>query len=480
MEQIESDVVVIGYGAAGATSAIAAHDSGASVVILEKMPAGGGNSLVSAGNFVIPRSMEFTEYLNTLSYGTTEPEITEAYVREAMKTGEWIREIGGEVIAFGSRGGTSSSLVTTASFPNVPGAEFMDKFNIKEPAAGPAQVRLWNLLTSNIERRGIKVLTNTPASELITNTEGEITGVIAEQSGKTIQIDARKAVILTCGGFENNEALKWDNLPCKPIKFLGSPGNTGDGIKMAEKVGAALWHMTGLSCLIGFQSPEHEAAFAVIIRNPGFIYVDKSGRRFVNETGVEVHEYWRELALFDPEHVEYPRIPFYAIFDEENRLKAPLGIPTGYQRNVYRWSADNSAEIDKGWITRADTIEELAGKISIDGSNLSDTLRRYHDFCQTGEDTDFNRTGDRLKAIDTPPYYAIQLHPALINTQGGPRRDKESRVLDAYGKPIPRLYAAGELGSIWGFLYQGGNNLGECLVFGRIAGRNAAAEKSVS
>ncbi len=190
--------------------------------------------------------------------------------------------------------------------------------------------------------------------------------------------------------------------------------------------------------------------------------------RFLGGRGIAAKIYWDEVS------------PAANPFDEENRLKAPLGVPTGYQRNVYRWSADNSAEIDKGWITRADTIEELAGKISIDESNLSDTLRRYHDFCQTGEDTDFNRTGDRLKAIDTPPYYAIQLHPALINTQGGPRRDKESRVLDAYGKPIPRLYAAGELGSIWGFLYQGGNNLGECLVFGRIAGRNAAAEKPVS
>ena len=92
------------------------------------------------------------------------------------------------------------------------------------------------------------------------------------------------------------------------------------------------------------------------------------------------------------------------------------------------------------------------------------------------KDEDFGRSKEDLRALE-PPFYAIQLWPALINTQGGPRRDKESRVLDPEGKPIPRLYAAGELGSIWGYLYQGACNIGESLVFGQIAGKNAAAEK---
>ena len=443
------------------------------------MPVGGGNSLVSGGNFIIPSSMQFTQYLNILSYGTTGIDINETYVKEAMGIGDWLQDLGGELTTYTPRGVTYPSMVAGASFPNVPGAESINKYNIKEPATEPASVRLWNLLSSNVENRGIRILNNTPARELVTNMAGEITGVIAEQVGKTIQVHARRAVILTCGGFENDENLKWDNLPAKPIKFLGSPGNTGDGIRMTEKVGAGMWHMTGLSCLIGFQAPEYEASFPIIFLSPGFIFVDKYGRRFINETGVEVHEYWRELSLFDPDRIEYPRIPFYAIFDEENRLKAPIGIRIGYQRNLYRWSVDNSVEIANGWITRADTIDELANKIAMEGSTLNNSITQYNDSCQAGIDAQFNRSRDNLKAINNPPYYAIQLHPALINTQGGPRRDKESRVLDAYSKPIPKLYAAGELGSIWGFLYQGGNNLGECLVFGRIAGRNAAAEKPI-
>jgi predicted oxidoreductase len=107
---------------------------------------------------------------------------------------------------------------------------------------------------------------------------------------------------------------------------------------------------------------------------------------------------------------------------------------------------------------------------------LEETLVRYNQYCKAGKDGDFGRPKEDLRALETS-LYAIQLWPALINTQGGPRRDKDSRVLDPEGKPIPRLYAAGELGSIWGYLYQGACNIGESLVFGRIAGKNAAAEK---
>ncbi len=480
MKNLDCDVIVVGYGAAGASSAIAASDHGAKVIILEKMVAGGGNSIVSGGNFIIPRSIDFALYLDKLSYGTTDSETNQTYVREAISIGDWIRDLGGELIVYKPRGNTRGSINAGASFPNAPGAELMDKYNIKEPTTEPASVRLWNLLSENVERRQIQVLTNTPVKELIRNKAGEIVGVIAEHEGSSIQVNSRRAVIITCGGFENDETLKWDNLPCKPIKFLGNPGNTGDGIKMTEAVGAAMWHMTSLSCLIGFQAPGYEAAFPIMFLNPGFIFIDKHGRRFINETGIEVHEYWRELALFNPDQIEYPRIPFYAIFDEDTRTKAPIGIRIGYQRDSYSWSVDNSVEIANGWIISASTIDDLANKIEIDGSTLNNTIAKYNEFCRIGIDEQYDRARDSLAAIINPPYYAIELYPALLNTQGGPQRDKKSRILDAYGEPIPRLYAAGELGSIWGFLYQGGNNLGECLVFGRIAGRNAATEKPIT
>jgi succinate dehydrogenase/fumarate reductase flavoprotein subunit len=175
--------------------------------------------------------------------------------------------------------------------------------------------------------------------------------------------------------------------------------------------------------------------------------------------------------------MEFPRIPIWAIFDEPTRKRGALSRGTaGYNRDLYTWSLDNSVEIEKGWIQKGKNAAELAPKISMDPKLLEETLTRFNRLCQAGKDEDFGRPKEDLRALELP-LYAIQLWPSLINTQGGPRRDKKSRVLDPDGKPIPRLYAAGELGSIWGYLYQGACNIGEGLVFGRIAGKNAASEK---
>jgi succinate dehydrogenase/fumarate reductase flavoprotein subunit len=476
---MESDVVVVGYGAAGSVAAITAHDNGASVLLLEKMPAGGGNSRVCGGNIIVPQSMEFTKYLKTLSYGTTEPEIIEKFVGDAMKNGDWIREMGGDITVFTPLRVGYPSTVAKASFPQAPGSDQMVKYNVKgTEAEGPPGQRLFSLLSSNVERRKIKVLTGTPAIELIRNEKEGVVGLMAEREGTKISIKARKAVILTCGGFEYDEALKWDNLPPKPVYAHGNPGNTGDGIRMAQKVGAALWHMTSSSCGIGFKAPEYEASFHISFLSPAFIFVDKHGSRFVDETGIEVHEFWRMFSFFDTHRIEFPRIPSYAIFSEEARRRGPLNPGTsGFNRDKYKWSLDNSQEIAKGWILSAKSISELASRISMDKTILENTITKYNSDCKAGRDADFGRVKERLRAVEGPPYYAVQVSPCLLNTQGGPRRDVESRVLDPDGKPIPRLYAAGELGSIWGYLYQGANNIGECIVFGKIAGKNAAAEK---
>jgi succinate dehydrogenase/fumarate reductase flavoprotein subunit len=475
---MEFDVVVVGWGAAGTTVAVTAHDDGAEVVILEKMPGGGGNTRVCGGNIIIPKGKEFAEYLDTLSFKTTEREIIDLFVDEAMKNGDWIREMGGDLQVFAPLEVAYPTMIGGAGFPQIPGAETVVKYNIKGTLQeGKPSQRLWKFLSDLVTNRGIKVLTNTPVRELITNLDGEVIGVMAEREGKTINIKARRAVALTCGGYENDPAMKWDYLPVKPVMFLGNPGNTGDGIRMAQKIGADLWHMTRLSCLVGFKAPEFEAAFWVAFLSEGFIFVDKYGCRFVNEAGIEIHEYYRELSHFDVEKMEFPRVPIWAIFDEQTRRKGPLSRGTaGYNRDHYNWSLDNSEEIAKGWILQGKTAVDLAHKVEIDGQDLEETIERFNEHCKGGNDVDFGRPKEDLRPLE-PPFYAIQLWPALINTQGGPRRDKESRVLDPDGQPIPRLYAAGELGSIWGYLYQGACNIGEGLVFGRIAGKNAAAEK---
>ena len=132
-------------------------------------------------------------------------------------------------------------------------------------------------------------------------------------------------------------------------------------------------------------------------------------------------------------------------------------------------------ELEKGWIRRADTIEALAEITGTDAAILRHTMKRYDDACRTGEDTEFGRKGDTLKRIE-PPYYAIELHPVALNTQGGAKRDAAARVIDTHGQPIPGLFSAGEFGSIWGHLYPGGGNITEAMVFGRIAGRSLLAQ----
>lgn len=475
----ESDVIVVGYGGAGAAAAITACDCGAQVTILEKMPAGGGNTRVSGGGFLTPTDMEFAKYVESLCFGATEIEIIEQFVKNAMKNNDWIKGLGGDVSPTMHLQVSYPGPSPKASFPKLPGSEFTGKYHVKEPATeDSAAARLWKFLTSNVERRAIKVMTGTPAKQLITNEKAEVIGVIAERDGKKIPIKAKRAVILTCGGFEYNDDLKRDFLPGKPFFAFGNPGNTGDGVRMAQKVGAGLWHMSTTSAQLGFKTPEYTSAFIIRFFTERFIYVNRDARRFVDETRIEVHSIAWLTSIFDSGRFRYLHIPTYAIFDEVTRRKAPLNPGnSGFNRTLYKWSSDNSAEIAKGWIVKASTMGELARKISVDEATLGKTVTKYNECCKNGQDAEFGRSKETLAPISAPPFYAIELWPCLINTQGGPRRDKEARVLDAEGSPIPRLYSAGELGSIWGFAYQGSGNNGESLVFGRIAGRNGAAQK---
>jgi len=480
---IETEVVVVGYGAAGSTAAITASDSGAEVILIEKSPQGGGNSCVSGGNIVIPESKKFFTYLNTLNFNMTDPAIVEMFVEKSAGHEEWIKKLGGELAVFRPLAVAYPMPLAGASFPQVEGADYMAKYVVKgDPSVTPGR-RLFNLLSRNVESRPIKVMLETPAKRLVKNDAGEIIGVIAESKGQPLAIKASKAVILTCGGFEADPEMKWDALPGRPTQFVGHVGNTGDGLRMAQDAGAALWHMTGQTTVLGFKHPDYEASFFVIFLDPGYIYVDKHGKRFIGESEVETHEFWRCLSHFDTDRIEYPRIPFYAIFDDQTRKMGPISSGTaGYNASYadHKWSLDNSEEIEKGWIISAKSISELAAKISIDKATLEATVSRYNKECKKGAEMEFHRAKENVRALEGNRYYAVQLYPALLNTCGGPRRDIEAHVVDAFGKAIPRLYSAGELGSIWGFLYQGANSLSECMVFGQIAGRNAAAETRLS
>ena len=263
---------------------------------------------------------------------------------------------------------------------------------------------------------------------------------------------------------------------------------------MAQKVGAALWHMDacgGRSIPVTDMTPNPETGRYTA--RP-IIAVDKYARRFFDESIIvsRTHQMWRDAVYLDSKLGRYTRIPYWLVFDENGRLAGPLGranprglLADGKPHYFYEWSKDNGAEVEKGWILKADTIEELVAKITQDPQSeglmeaaaLQQTIAEYNGCCAAGHDPQFGRPADWLKPLGRPPYYAMKMLPGGMSTHGGPKRNARAEVIDAFGKPIARLYAAGELGSIYYFQPSLGSTLGEAMAFGRIAGRNAAAEK---
>jgi len=482
----EADVVVVGYGGAGAATAITAHDEGAEVLILEKAPEGeeGGNTRCSGNVWLTPEPTEQAGiYLRAMCGEYKIPEeMIEVWVDELSKNTQWVKSIGGNPV---------ETHLSAKEFPDLPGSESLHGYLNESIIADES---LWILLKACVEKRGIRIRYKTSGKRLIQNPETkEILGTVAEQAGKDIAIKAKKAVVLTCGGFENNPQMIRDyltNLPnCYP---KGTPYNTGEGITMALDVGADLWHMQNISGpQYSFKLPDMDVVmYPRGMQGDSYIYVAGTGNRFVCEQA-----YFRQTSeglqypvkhgkiLVHGQWVPSPTPPsIHSIFDEKLRKAGPLfggEFKIGWVEvlDLYRWSADNSKEIESGWIKQADTIGELAEKIGIDPVQLEETVSHFNQYCEQGEDPDFDRDPKTLEPISEPPYYAMPMVANFINTQGGPRRNEKAQIVNPYDEPIPRLYSSGELGSIYAFLYQGGGNIGECMGFGRIAGRNAAAEK---
>jgi succinate dehydrogenase/fumarate reductase flavoprotein subunit len=275
-----------------------------------------------------------------------------------------------------------------------------------------------------------------------------------------------------------------DYLPGVPYCYTsGSPYNEGDGIAMAMAVGADLWHMNNYAGpSLALKVPEIRTSFSMQAlhfskQTPGgMIVVGPDARRFADEKfktrhgKVPVNGRWLPLAT---------PCPMYMIFDDRLFAAGPLydKHPShGWTQIIerYEWSADNAAELSKGWIKSADSLPALAPLIGLDPAALPETVARWNRACDAGQDPEFGRKL-MLAPLAEPPFYAVELSPSMLNTQGGPRRNEQAQIVRPDGSPIGRLYSAGELGSIYGYLYQGTGNIGECLAFGRIAGRGAAA-----
>ena len=496
---LKTDVLVVGYGFSGGISAIVASDEGAEVILLEKMVYPGGLSIASGGGFAVADEEESPfQYLRRTNLNTTPDSVNRAMARGMVKLPAFVRYLETKSdIKFGEDMREVLDPGSHKTYP-FPGAEGIRSMKV---APDPnfkgfswclgmrGGARLFKIVMNNVEARDIKVHMQTAAQELFLTEEGVVIGARAVQKDgqgreREIRILARKAVILACGGFENNEEMKLQYLNVQPIYYVTASGNTGDGIRMAQRAGAKLWHMWHYHGGYGFKFREYPFAFRNSISGPRvptrkipWILLDKYGHRYMNEYPPAMQDTpIRDMAYYDPERQEYPRVPSILLFDEEGRKTRPIGFPifTGGDLEPYTWSDDNIKEIGSGWIHSAETLEELAGQLQLFAEQLKETLDRWNVFCQKGSDDDYKRPAGTMMPISTAPFYWIESWPVVNNTQGGPVHDEFQRVINADGEPIPRLYAVGELGSLFGHLYLEAGNVAECLVSGRIAGAGAA------
>jgi succinate dehydrogenase/fumarate reductase flavoprotein subunit len=516
---------VVGYGDAGAVTAMTAHDEGAEVLILEKQAADKRrpNSRFSGGLFINPTDPDAAAgYFSKLSringdLDETDPAVVRTWAVETSKNAEWLKSVGGECF----------KVVDIGEHTHIEGYESISiwKPDMNDHPNGSGHRGwgwgLFKFLTDQCTARDIEVMYGADVQWLLTNAEGDVIGVRVKHDGHDLNIGAARGVVMTCGGFEFNNWMKLNYLRAVPTHFYGNPENTGDGIRIAMEVGADLWHMNSCAarlvarfphpgypggCPIDLWGVEGTEGIKVLQGEegvklafggsddvklpvaqmetsargrdlPGALITDRYGRRFTSEL-YRVHTLYYELLNYDSQYLSYPKIPSWWIFDEQRRSKNPITptffSPTGPLQQI-PWSPDNMDEVEKGWILTAGSIEELAAKCGMEPSVLAETHRRYNSYCAAGEDPEFGRPASTLTPLDTPPYYAIQLWPGGPNTQGGARRDADARIMRVTGNPVPNLYSAGEFGSVYGMLYpSGGGNIAECLAFGRVAGRNVA------
>jgi succinate dehydrogenase/fumarate reductase flavoprotein subunit len=373
------------------------------------------------------------------------------------------------------------------------------------------------LAVEDLEGKGITVEYETPGTRLLQLPDGTVIGVVAEKDGKEINIKATTGVILATGGYEFDYLAIRNSYTGWPTFSRGAPYNTGDGLKMAQKAGAALWHMNsanagGMAILapgLNFGHGVYNSDYVSVNGSAptgSYIWVDQYGKRFMNERRTDSHGYGKReyVYWFDGLEVEWPRLPYWTIFDDAAAKARAVGAGASAtssfswftMRSGYTWSADNQAEVAKGWILKDDTIEGLAAKISAANTKIdSDWKRRngkdsikcdpavlkasvdkYNAASAAGVDTEFGRTP--LAALGAGPYYAYAAYPTQYNTQGGPKRNSKAQTLDPFGKPIPHLYTVGELGAGYAWVYNGGFNIAECIATGIWSGTDVVTNEA--
>lgn len=533
------DVIVLGTGAAGLTAAIAAHDAGARVAVVEKADLVGGTTAWSGGQVWIPVNPHMADvgvedsreraitYIMSLSRDLLERRLVEAFVDAGApmidhlesKTPVQFYAVAGmpdyhpefpggspgggrtlecPIYPFGELGEWADRVTPSPYFPDPhitmsetplgkavpepPSAEEHER-RVRNNERGCGQALIGRLLRGCLDR-GIEPVTSCAGTELIVE-HGEVTGVRLDGRDGLAEVRA-DAVILASGGFEWNEQLRRAFLRGPMSHPVSIETSTGDGLLMAMRAGAMLSNMREAWWIpVGEVPPSANAVGRILVNGqrtlPHSIMVNRRGRRFTNEAA-NYNAFGAAFHVEDVSRFEYANLPCWLIFDQ-NYVDA-YGFRVG-AGSVGRGVPD--------WIVRADTPGELAERLGVDATELERSIERWNRHCAEGHDPDFgrgdsafdcwwgdpHRKGRRdatLGPLDRGPFYAFEIHSGALGTKGGPRVDPDARVLDLEGRPIPGLYAAGNvMGSPFGMTYGGpGGTIAPAMVFGFLAGRHAA------
>lgn len=346
-------------------------------------------------------------------------------------------------------------------------------------------------LMHSIQQAGVEVRLETPVVDIIGDCK-QVHGVLVKQNGQTKAIRAKKGLLLAAGGFSRDAKRRQEHQK-KPIgtKWTATnPNDTGDVITLAENLGAELEMLGNAWWTPTMTMPSGGVeAFIVGKSMPGCMVVNKAGKRFCNEA--EPYEDFVKHQYLSNDEV--PSIPAYLIFDARYRKQYPVG--TILAPGKFKPDSHYKKFIDAGWLKKADTLEQLAEQLGVDGHGLKQTADKMAHFAKTGIDEDFKRgefANDRyysdhrvtpnpcLGAIEQAPFYAIEIWPGDLGTKGGIKTDASSRALTAKGDVIKGLYAAGNCqASVMGNSYPGaGATLGPAMTFAYLAALHAAKKES--
>lgn len=438
----KTDVLVIGAGAAGLTAAIEAHDAGAEVLVVDKMIMAGGNTVRAVDGM----NACCTDIQKAKEIHDSE----DAMVSDTMRSANWKLDTSRVRILAHESGPAVNWLAKLGAdlrdVSQLPGSSVPRSHRPTDGSfVGPEVMRT---LLDAAEARKIEIRTNTQARRLVLNDAGAVVGARVKNEDGVYQIDA-DAVVLATGGFAADNDMVVAYAP--QLKGFGStnhPGATGDGLRLAETAGAALVDMNDVETHPTVNTRTGEMVTAAL-RTKGAILVNADGKRFVDET--DSNETVSNAILRQKDGKAW------LVFDES--IKAPVVAAHDYAKEPYALSAKD--------------FKTLALDMEVPPKALQATIDAWRRDRETGEDAFGRRT--MPLPIDVAPFWAIEVRPSVHHTSGGVKIDAEARALTPQGTPVPGLFAAGEVtGGLHGGNRIEGNALADVVIFGRIAGKDAA------